>query len=83
MSNHDFIEIAREYKNNEFPYCCSRCKTITCLKKRVTINKRSCPQCGHEITVNSIDHQVAAMMEERKGCLYIALTFFDTLFGGK
>lgn len=78
----NFIFVAREYKNNEFPYICPECLCHIGIKKRVTINKRVCPQCGTEITTQNIDRQASHLREciENDGCLPILIDISKKIF---
>ena len=53
-----FYSIAKKSPNGEFQYYCTNCGTIIGIKKRITQNKRRCPECGVYIKVLDIDEQV-------------------------
>lgn len=41
----------------KYDYSCPKCGTTLELRKRVTLNQRTCPHCGTPITVAEIDRQ--------------------------
>ncbi len=47
-------------------YSCPSCGTPFEFRKRVTISKRRCPHCNHEVTTLEIDKQVTLQVEQQR-----------------
>ena len=77
----EFVQIQRRRKGRTFPYLCNGCGTVVELRQRVTQTKRSCPGCGKEITIASIDSQVEVIVArgQKAGCATMLLSVAATL----
>lgn len=49
----------------KYSWTCPDCDTTLDLNKRVTLKKRTCPQCGTEITPEEIDRQIQAKIDRQ------------------
>lgn len=63
--NASFLEQARRYIGNAFPYHCT-CGAFVPIRSRITQKRRKCPQCGSEITVERIDKMVAEASKDER-----------------